>query len=164
MRRPAKLLLKLCQTNVAGAPCCDRHRECRVNREPCLPARSAASIHLERGIDICHETVRLWWNRFGPEFAGEIRRKRVSRMRGFRHWRWHLDEMYVKPNGAGWIDRWQAVWDDQQHWTGSLAGAGDGSDCLGVSEREWLALQLGRVAQSRSARSMAMRALRLSDS
>ena len=25
--------------------------------------------------------------------------QRVSRMRGFRHWRWHLDEMYVKING-----------------------------------------------------------------
>jgi hypothetical protein len=24
----------------------------------------------ERGIDICHETVRLWWTRFGPLFAG----------------------------------------------------------------------------------------------
>jgi putative transposase len=20
----------------------------------------------ERGIDICHETVRMWWNRFAP--------------------------------------------------------------------------------------------------
>ena len=27
------------------------------------------------------------------------RRERVSRMRGFRQWRWHLDEMYVKVNG-----------------------------------------------------------------
>ena len=25
----------------------------------------------ERGIDICHETVRVWWNRFGPMFAAE---------------------------------------------------------------------------------------------
>jgi putative transposase len=32
-------------------------------------------------------------------FADGIRRQRVSRMRGFRHWRWHLDEMYVKLNG-----------------------------------------------------------------
>ena len=40
----------------------------------------------------------MWWNRFGPMFAGEIPRGRVSRMRGFRHWRWHLDEMYVKLN------------------------------------------------------------------
>ncbi len=23
----------------------------------------------EPGIDVCHETVRLWWNRFGPMFA-----------------------------------------------------------------------------------------------
>ena len=40
-----------------------------------------------------------WWNRFGPMFAAEIRRRRVDRMRGFRQWRWHLDEMYVKING-----------------------------------------------------------------
>ena len=35
----------------------------------------------ERGIDISHETVRFWWDRFGPVFAAEIRRKRVNRMR-----------------------------------------------------------------------------------
>jgi hypothetical protein len=27
----------------------------------------------ERGVDICHETARLWWNRFGPMFAADIR-------------------------------------------------------------------------------------------
>jgi putative transposase len=52
-----------------------------------------------RGIDLCHETVRLWWNRFGPLFAADIRRQRRSRMRGFRQWRWHLDEVYVRLNG-----------------------------------------------------------------
>ena len=31
--------------------------------------------------------------------AGHFRRQRVSAMRGFRHWRWHLDEVYVKING-----------------------------------------------------------------
>ncbi len=31
----------------------------------------------ERGIDICHETVRFWWNRFGPMFAAEIRKERI---------------------------------------------------------------------------------------
>ena len=50
----------------------------------------------ERGIGICHETVRMCWNGFGPMFAGEVHRKRISHMRGFRHWRWHLEEMYVK--------------------------------------------------------------------
>ncbi|MDX3899739.1 MAG: DDE-type integrase/transposase/recombinase [Sphingobium sp.] len=62
----------------------------------------------ERGIDICHETVRLWWNRFGPLFAGDIRRQRISRMKGFRQWRWHLDEMYVKINGE-MVYLWRAV-------------------------------------------------------
>lgn len=64
-----------------------------------LSLRNVEDLLFERGIDICHETVRLWWNRFGPLFAADIRRQRVCRMRGFRHWRWHLDEMYVKISG-----------------------------------------------------------------
>ena len=61
-----------------------------------LSLRNVEDLLFERGIDISHEAVRMWWNRFGPLFAGEIRRQRISRMRGFRHWRWHLDERYVK--------------------------------------------------------------------
>src|SRR5690606_17663137 len=38
-------------------------------------------------------------NRFGPIFAGEIRKKRVNHMRQHVHWRWHLDEVYVRING-----------------------------------------------------------------
>src|SRR3954454_11162300 len=64
-----------------------------------LSLRNVEDLLAERGIDISHETVRYWWNRFGPLFAGDIRQQRVSRMRGFRQWRWHLDEMYVKVNG-----------------------------------------------------------------
>src|SRR5581483_1220602 len=64
-----------------------------------LSLRNVEDLLFERGIDICHETVRLWWNRFGPIFAGEIRKKRVSHMRQFTHRRWHLDEVYVKING-----------------------------------------------------------------
>jgi hypothetical protein len=26
----------------------------------------------------------MWWNRFGPMFAGDVRRQRVSRTHGFR--------------------------------------------------------------------------------
>jgi putative transposase len=44
-----------------------------------LSLRNVEDLLFERGIDICHETVRLWWNRFGPMFAGEIRRKGVVR-------------------------------------------------------------------------------------
>ena len=55
-----------------------------------LSLRNVEDLLAERGIDICHETVRLWWNRFGPRFAAEIRRKRVRKMRVFTHWRWPL--------------------------------------------------------------------------
>ncbi|QQN74356.1 IS6 family transposase [Croceicoccus sp. YJ47] len=39
-----------------------------------LSLRVVEDLLSERGIDICHETVRLWWNRFGPMFAADIRR------------------------------------------------------------------------------------------
>ncbi len=64
-----------------------------------LSLRNVEDLLFERGIDICHEKVRKWWNRFGPMFAAEIRRKRVKHIRQFTHWKWHLDEMYVKING-----------------------------------------------------------------
>ena len=73
-----------------------------------LSLRGVEDLLFERGIDVCHETVRLWWNRFGPLMASDIRRQRISRMRGFRHWQWHLDEMYVKLNGE-MVYLWRAV-------------------------------------------------------
>ena len=73
-----------------------------------LSLRNVEDLLFERGIDICHETVRQWWNRFGPMFAGDIRGQRISRMRGFRQWRWHLDEMYVKLGGE-MVYLWRAV-------------------------------------------------------
>jgi putative transposase len=48
-----------------------------------LSLRNVEDLLFGRGIDVCHETVRFWWNRFGPMFAADIRRQRVSRMRGF---------------------------------------------------------------------------------
>jgi hypothetical protein len=45
--------------------------------------RNVEDLLFERGIDICHETVRHWWNRFDPLFAADIRRQSMSRMRGF---------------------------------------------------------------------------------
>ncbi len=64
-----------------------------------LSLRNVEDLLAERGIDISHETVRFWWNRFGPMFAAEIRKKRVAQMRGYPQWRWHLDEAFVKVNG-----------------------------------------------------------------
>jgi putative transposase len=36
-----------------------------------LSLRNVEDLLAERGIDISHETVRFWWNRFGPMFAAE---------------------------------------------------------------------------------------------
>ena len=44
-----------------------------------LSLRQVEDILFERGIDISHETIRYWWNRFGPIFAGEIRKPRIVR-------------------------------------------------------------------------------------
>ena len=42
-----------------------------------LSLRQIEDILFERGIDIGHETVRFWWNRFGPMFAAAIRKRRL---------------------------------------------------------------------------------------
>jgi putative transposase len=49
-----------------------------------LSLRNVEDLLFERGIDICHETVGMWWNRFGPLFAADIKRQRIGRMRSFR--------------------------------------------------------------------------------
>ncbi len=64
-----------------------------------LSLRQVEDLLHERGIDICHETVRSWWNRFGPLFAGEIRKRRSHQRRCYSRWRWHLDEVFVRING-----------------------------------------------------------------
>ena len=63
-----------------------------------LSLRQVKDMLFERGIDICHETVRLWWNRFGPMFAAEIRKRRIYH-RSYSQWRWHLDEVFIRING-----------------------------------------------------------------
>ena len=72
-----------------------------------LSLRQVEDLLHERGIDICHETVRLWWNRFGPMFAAEIRKRRVQH-KCYSNWRWHLDEVFVRINGETHY-LWRAV-------------------------------------------------------
>jgi len=56
-----------------------------------LSLRNVEDLLHERCIDVSHETVRFWWNRFGPMFAAQIRKHRIEAMRSSR-WKWHLDE------------------------------------------------------------------------
>ena len=72
-----------------------------------LSLRQVEDLLHEHGIDICHETVRAWWNRFGPMFAAEIRKRRVHH-RSYSNWRWHLDEVFVRINGETHY-LWRAV-------------------------------------------------------
>ena len=72
-----------------------------------LSLRQVEDLLFERGIDISHETVRFWWNRFGPLFAAEIRKRRVDH-RCYSNWRWHLDEVFVRINGETHY-LWRAV-------------------------------------------------------
>ncbi len=69
--------------------------------------RNVEDLLHERGIDISHETVRFWWNRFGPMFAADIRKRRVHHL-SYSYWRWHLDEVFVRINGETHY-LWRAV-------------------------------------------------------
>ena len=73
-----------------------------------LSLRNVEDLLDERGIDVSHETVRFWWNCFGPIFAAEIRGKRGQQLRKWPQWQWHLDEMFVKIQGETHY-LWRAV-------------------------------------------------------
>jgi len=73
-----------------------------------LSLRNVEDLLHERGIDVCHESVRLWVDRFGIHFAGKIRKQRSSYMRQVTQWQWHLDEVFVKINGVQHY-LWRAV-------------------------------------------------------
>jgi putative transposase len=73
-----------------------------------LSLRNVEDLLHERGIDICHETVRHWVDRFGTHFAYKIRKHRSERMRQSPQWQWHLDEVFVKIRGKTHY-LWRAV-------------------------------------------------------
>ena len=55
-----------------------------------LSLRMVEEMLAARGIEVSHETVRRWAEKFGREFANRIRR-RTSRPGD----RWHLDEVVI---------------------------------------------------------------------
>jgi putative transposase len=73
-----------------------------------LSLRNVEDLLHERGIDVCHESVRLWVDRFGTYFADKIRKRRSEAMRRVKQWRWHLDEVFVKIRGETHY-LWRAV-------------------------------------------------------
>ncbi|MEH6477442.1 MAG: IS6 family transposase [Sneathiella sp.] len=61
-----------------------------------FPMRNVEDILHERGINIWHETIRYWWNRFGPMFTVEIKKKRSASMRSSPQWKWHRNEVFIR--------------------------------------------------------------------
>ena len=73
-----------------------------------LSIRNVEDLLDERGIDVSHEKIRFWWNRFRSMLACETRRKRVQQPRALSNWRWHVDEVFARINGERPC-LWQAV-------------------------------------------------------
>lgn len=61
--------------------------------------RNVKDLLHHRVVDVSRETVRFRWHRFGSIFASEIRKQRIEGMQS-SHWRWHLDEVFMKINGG----------------------------------------------------------------
>ncbi len=68
-----------------------------------LSYRDVQELLFERGIEVSHESVRAWCQRFGPDIAEALRHRKPKRGRS-----WHLDEMRVLVGGVvQWL--WRAV-------------------------------------------------------
>lgn len=63
-----------------------------------LSLRNVEDLLHERCIDVSRETVRFWWNKFGPIFSAKIWRNRVSQMRAHSNWQWQLDKVETGSN------------------------------------------------------------------
>ena len=72
-----------------------------------LSLRNVEDLLHERGIEISHETTRYRWEKFGPMFASEIKKRRIEDLKSSK-WRWHLDEVFVKISGKTHY-LWRAV-------------------------------------------------------
>jgi putative transposase len=69
----------------------------------CLSFRDVEDLLAERGIIVSYETIRLWCQKFGPEYAQKLKR-RQGRLGDI----WHLDEVFIRINGQHHY-LWRAV-------------------------------------------------------
>jgi len=68
-----------------------------------LSLRMVEEMLAARGIDVSHESVRHWAEKFGREFSNRIRRRAPARGD-----KWHLDEVVITIRGSNhWL--WRAV-------------------------------------------------------
>ena len=84
-----------------------------------LSHRDVEDLMAERGIDVTYESIRLWCNKFGPQYAKRLRRKH----RGYGD-TFYIDEVFVKINGKQKY-LWRAV-DQDGEVPRAFHGAGSG--------------------------------------
>ena len=68
-----------------------------------LSHRDIEDLLAERGIEVSYESIRLWCNKFGPQYAKRLSRKN----QGFGD-TFYIDEVFVKIGGKQWY-LWRAV-------------------------------------------------------
>ena len=68
-----------------------------------LSFREVEELMLVRGVIVSYETIRQWCAKFGPEYAGRLRRRRKRPAD-----KWHLDEVFLTINGRRQY-LWRAV-------------------------------------------------------
>ena len=69
----------------------------------CLSFRDVEDLLAERGIIVSYEAIRLWCQKFGPDYARKLKR-RQGRLGDV----WHLDEVFIRINGLQQY-LWRAV-------------------------------------------------------
>ena len=71
-----------------------------------LSLRDVEDLLAERGVEVTHETIRCWVDRFGTQIS-----RRIRAMRPKPTSRWHLDEMFVAIGGRQ-MYLWRAIDDE----------------------------------------------------
>ena len=68
-----------------------------------LSYRDVEELLAERGVIVTYETIRQWSRKFGQAYANRLRRRRPRPGD-----KWHLDEVFMRINGAT-HSLWRAV-------------------------------------------------------
>jgi putative transposase len=69
----------------------------------CLSFRDVEDLLAERGVIVSYETIRIWCQKFGPDYA-----QRLKRRQGRLGDTWHLDEVFIRIQGQQQY-LWRAV-------------------------------------------------------
>ena len=66
-----------------------------------LSLRNVEDLLDECSIEVSHETVRFWWQRFEPMLASEIRKRRIA---GLKSSRWTTQSAVPGVIVAKWVE------------------------------------------------------------